>query len=561
MASKLVCAATIMAAASARYNILSLDSAQYKGVMTANFVEYMERKAYLLAEEHKCVYPDGHEWAGQNVVEWRGTEADKQKISMAELFDMIAGSETGAIIASTLALKNNNANSKQKNKFFADKAVSFFDRNQDSLYMDSKMPAWGVILITALASILVGIPVFLGFEKCFNVQNFQERSRLMRDYHHHCKELAKRQPNHEGLSYEEIRQKMSSDKAYVDMVTARTKLTELIGDDKKGTSNEWEAMQQKILTAFQSTPLTNEEGKTIDNLDRLNEVGSEMDKFFAKQNLKLSYKWVALLFSTILVVLICYGVITFMVFLFSSNRLISELEKEIITDKYIPAGANIIDGLAKYNKDKDLDMLLISWDVNNRTPRLFSRWSYQNVKEAKNTHHLPLGQMTVASAATPLYFLPAKYDDHYYISGENVASSPAMFAYLTAVEKNNVNKGDIRVVSVGSTNQLPDRIEQNVGLLDWAQRLLTLNSPVKQHTMDYMTNFLLKKDGHIFHKFQIDTSADWESQFYFVSGSRKATLKQKSQEMIYTNMWKINRVLAEIVSERFKCENFNFGTA
>jgi len=31
---------------------------------------------------------------------------------MVELFDMIAGSETGAIIATTLALKNDDSNSK-----------------------------------------------------------------------------------------------------------------------------------------------------------------------------------------------------------------------------------------------------------------------------------------------------------------------------------------------------------------------------------------------------------------------------------------------------------------
>ena len=30
----------------ARYNILSLDSARYKGIMTSNMLQYMEQKAY-----------------------------------------------------------------------------------------------------------------------------------------------------------------------------------------------------------------------------------------------------------------------------------------------------------------------------------------------------------------------------------------------------------------------------------------------------------------------------------------------------------------------------------
>jgi len=42
-------------------------------------------------------------------------------MAMPELFDMIAGSETGAIIATTLALPNDdmNTNTIQPNKYFA----------------------------------------------------------------------------------------------------------------------------------------------------------------------------------------------------------------------------------------------------------------------------------------------------------------------------------------------------------------------------------------------------------------------------------------------------------
>ena len=59
---------------------------------------------------------------------------------MVELFDMIAGSETGSIIATTLALKNDESNSKQPNKFFADSAIKFFDATINGIYYDIKMP-------------------------------------------------------------------------------------------------------------------------------------------------------------------------------------------------------------------------------------------------------------------------------------------------------------------------------------------------------------------------------------------------------------------------------------
>ena len=47
---------------------------------------------------------------------------------------------------------------------------------------------------------------------------------------------------------------------------------------------------------------------------------------------------------------------------------------------------------------------------------------------------MPLLTMTLASAATPMFFLPLKYKDHFYIGGENVAMSPSMFSFLDAVE-------------------------------------------------------------------------------------------------------------------------------
>jgi hypothetical protein len=40
--------------------------------------------------------------------------------------------------------------------------------------------------------------------------------------------------------------------------------------------------------------------------------------------------------------------------------------------------------------------------------------------------------MTIASAANPIYFTPYELKGDYYISGDNVAESPAMHAFLYA---------------------------------------------------------------------------------------------------------------------------------
>ena len=59
--------------------------------MVARLIGYMENYAYLIAKRDCHI-----------------TKRTSEKMAMHELFDMIAGSESGAIIASSLMLKNPN---------------------------------------------------------------------------------------------------------------------------------------------------------------------------------------------------------------------------------------------------------------------------------------------------------------------------------------------------------------------------------------------------------------------------------------------------------------------
>ena len=69
------------------YFILSLDSGQHKGFMTAKFVSFMEERAYNIARRIKCI-----------------EKRTSERMSMTELYDLIAGSETGGIIATLLVV-------------------------------------------------------------------------------------------------------------------------------------------------------------------------------------------------------------------------------------------------------------------------------------------------------------------------------------------------------------------------------------------------------------------------------------------------------------------------
>jgi hypothetical protein len=245
---------------------------------------------------------------------------------------------------------------------------------------------------------------------------------------------------------------------------------------------------------------------------------------------------------------ISYGFNRFIYYLFDSNRPIAELEAAIINDDYIPADMTIDDICAK-------DTMLISWDVQNRTPRMYSKWAAANLNSTRANHNIPVSYMTLASAATSTFFLPLEYKGDILISGENVAASPALFAFLDATDKSKIDPKTIKVVSIGSFNALADLVNEDSGMLDWASRLLTLNAPVKRHTMDYMMHFQLRDpDGSSrFHKYEVNVQPDWDRDFYLETGSREKVLKQKSQEMIYAYQFDINEVLKTIIFDAFDC--------
>ena len=75
-------------------------------------------------------------------------ERESHKIAIPELFDMIAGSETGAIIASYLSIANDAKNKTQPNKFWAANATQIFMDQTDKLWYDKQIPfSWRIIII------------------------------------------------------------------------------------------------------------------------------------------------------------------------------------------------------------------------------------------------------------------------------------------------------------------------------------------------------------------------------------------------------------------------------
>ena len=160
-----LCALGLVSVQGARYNILSLDSAKYKGYMTASFVSFMEQYAYSVAERDYCI-----------------PARESKRIAMHELFDMVAGSETGAIIATTISLPNDNSTTKatQANKYFADTAVNWFAENVDTLYRDQQMPIWFRIIIELIFMSLFGFVAYWFTNWLLHIDHFEQHIKDLR---------------------------------------------------------------------------------------------------------------------------------------------------------------------------------------------------------------------------------------------------------------------------------------------------------------------------------------------------------------------------------------------
>lgn len=93
---------------------------------------------------------------------------------MVELFDMLAGSETGAILASTLTIKNDDKNSNQTNKYFAERVVTFFEENLDTIYKDRDFEKWVYVLIICVSMIIFGFISYKLTSRIFNIKGFED---------------------------------------------------------------------------------------------------------------------------------------------------------------------------------------------------------------------------------------------------------------------------------------------------------------------------------------------------------------------------------------------------
>ena len=96
---------------------------------------------------------------------------------MHELFDLVSGSETGAIVASILALPNKNTTVEQQNMYFASQAEKWFEVYYNKFYDISYYPIFRIVLQMTMCLVFVG-SVYIKYEsdasQKFNTGKFDE---------------------------------------------------------------------------------------------------------------------------------------------------------------------------------------------------------------------------------------------------------------------------------------------------------------------------------------------------------------------------------------------------
>jgi hypothetical protein len=140
------------------FNILSLDGGGIRGIITAYVVDYMESYAFEYANKEYC-YQELEYAPG----------VDRKQLPMFMLFDLVAGTSTGSLLATAIVLPNNNTAMypEQKNKFFAEDAIRIYKENGSTVFKKFTYSLTTLILgitaFTALGALIgynIGVALF-----------------------------------------------------------------------------------------------------------------------------------------------------------------------------------------------------------------------------------------------------------------------------------------------------------------------------------------------------------------------------------------------------------------
>jgi len=206
--------------------------------------------------------------------------------------------------------------------------------------------------------------------------------------------------------------------------------------------------------------------------------------------MKQGFKWYVLFGSSIVTGFLLYFLlIPFINYMFVTSKDYQLLLEQI--NKFLPEGS--------FEDVITDDFMVLSWDLTKRDPYILTKKTVKKIDRYKS--YDSLAEATLMSACDPLYFKPYAKNGSVFISGNAIAESPAMYAFLQATEAGN-KPSNIHVVSIGSAMLRPDKISSKIGVIDWVTRIESLQGPSKRYSHDYLLNEILSKYKKRLLKFQ-----------------------------------------------------------
>jgi hypothetical protein len=160
------------------YNILSIDGGGIRGIIPTIVIGYLERECYKYSLDQGYINAstDGNE-----------------RISMSELFDMVAGTSTGSILATALVTPSQE--DRTKPAYYSDKIYDLYVKRGPEIFKHTAFNS-GLLAVIVAGSVLIG--GFFGFrlgKRIFADPEIEDLHRSLREYIRKCKKAAKGGPH------------------------------------------------------------------------------------------------------------------------------------------------------------------------------------------------------------------------------------------------------------------------------------------------------------------------------------------------------------------------------
>ncbi len=200
-------------------------------------------------------------------------------------------------------------------------------------------------------------------------------------------------------------------------------------------------------------------------------------------------------------------------------------------------------------QDTLTEVIITSYETERRIPWIFKSAHAKNPK--KKGYNFNMVDVALATSAAPTYFEPHKieYKEDDYLSlidGGIYANNPAMCAYAEAKSYFNKNDKDIKILSLG-TGQLTRRLYhkdlKDLGLIGWAQPILSCVFDGISDTVDYQLSKILSKKNYF--RFQAELK-EGNDDMDDSSNTNLRVLQLVAEEIIHKNKQEIEKMVEKI---------------